>query len=66
MVLNVLNSLKFLISSAPAYVIFWVTQKCNFTCKHCFNYLENAKVKNDLSLDEVRRISGNRAMVKCR
>ncbi len=53
------NSFKFLWNSTPPYLIYWVTQNCNFTCDHCFNYIENQKSNFDLSLEEVERFSSN-------
>ncbi len=50
---------KFLFQKKPSYIIFWIEQLCNFTCEHCFNYLENKKKRNNLSLDEIDKISKN-------
>ncbi len=52
-----INNIKFLWERKPTYLIFWVAQGCNFTCDHCFNYLENKKKTNELSLDEIEKIS---------
>ena len=57
--LLLLNDLKFLIQRSPSYLIFWVAQTCNFTCDHCFNYLENQKKRKELTLEEVDRFSRN-------
>jgi MoaA/NifB/PqqE/SkfB family radical SAM enzyme len=38
------------------YVIFFVTNRCNAKCKHCF-YWKNLNKKDELSLDEIERIS---------
>lgn len=51
------NDIKFLWNDTPAYFIYWVTQSCNFTCDHCFNYIENQKENFDLSLDEINKFS---------
>ena len=40
--------MKFLFEQKPSYLIFWVAQGCNFTCDHCFNYLENKEKKVEL------------------
>lgn len=41
----------------PEYITFFVTNKCNSKCKHCF-YWKNLNVKVDeLTLDEIRKIS---------
>tara|TARA_B100000965_G_scaffold405891_1_gene441745 strand:+ start:4951 stop:6012 length:1062 start_codon:yes stop_codon:yes gene_type:complete len=50
---------KFLFQKKPSYIIFWIEQLCNFTCEHCFNYLENKKKRNNLTLDEIEKISKN-------
>lgn len=46
--------LKYLINSAPTYLIFYVTGRCNANCIHCFNW---ALKPNDLTLDEIRKIA---------
>lgn len=38
------------------YVIFFVTNKCNSRCKHCF-YWKNLNKKNELGLEEIEKIS---------
>lgn len=62
--MHMLNDLKFLFNKTPAYLIFWVTQTCNFTCDHCFNYIENQKKNHDLSLDEIRKFASNLQHIK--
>ena len=49
-----------LLSSAPSYLIFQVTSQCNARCLTCFNWkrLDRPK-KNDLSLQEIEKISRN-------
>ena len=37
---------------------------CNFTCEHCFNYIENKKRRNNLSLEEIEKISKNLGHLK--
>ena len=54
-----LADFKFLIQKSPSYLIFWVAQTCNFTCDHCFNYLENQKKKKELTLEEIDKFSKN-------
>jgi len=41
-------------------LIFFITDRCNFRCKTCFN-VENMESANkpDLTLDEIRRISNS-------
>ncbi len=46
--------------SFPSYVIFFVTARCNATCKMCF-YKENMDsnaAKDELTVDEYERIAG--------
>jgi MoaA/NifB/PqqE/SkfB family radical SAM enzyme len=45
--------------SQPGYVIFFVTNRCNFRCEFCFYYdeIEKGKKADELSLDEIRRIA---------
>lgn len=45
----------------PSYVIFFVTSRCNASCKMCF-YKENMdsnKAKDELTIDEYEKISKN-------
>ena len=42
----------------PVQVTFFVTNKCNCACKHCFALKElNNPLRDDLTLDEIRQIS---------
>ncbi len=41
----------------PVNLIFFVTSRCNLLCTHCFYWEELNKKKNELSLDEIERIS---------
>ena len=41
----------------PEYVTFFVTNRCNCRCKHCFFWKELNKTKDELTLEEIRRIS---------
>ncbi len=41
----------------PVNLIFFVTSKCNLLCTHCFYWEELNKPKNELSLEEIERIS---------
>jgi len=52
--------LKSVINNDPVYLIFFVTAKCNSRCKMCFNWksIDNAKNKKELTLEEVKKISG--------
>lgn len=53
----IINELNFLLSRSPSYLIFHVTNRCNFNCSHCFNYKIQGKTIDELSLDEINRIS---------
>jgi len=44
-------------SRYPPYLIFFVTSRCNMKCKHCFYWQELSSDRNELSLDEIERIS---------
>src|SRR4051812_5432386 len=52
-----LDKARFLFGHVPSYLIFWVTQNCNARCAFCFNYEENTKKNNDLTVDEIRRVA---------
>ena len=41
----------------PVNLIFFVTSRCNLLCKHCFYWEELNKKKNELTLEEIERIS---------
>jgi sulfatase maturation enzyme AslB (radical SAM superfamily) len=41
----------------PVNLIFFVTSRCNLLCQHCFYWEELNKKKNELSIDEIERIS---------
>ena len=45
--------------STPSYVVLFVTARCNMSCKMCFYWenIEKANVKNELTLDEIIKIS---------
>ncbi|MGW8178924.1 MAG: radical SAM protein, partial [bacterium] len=42
---------------SPVNLIFFVTSQCNLLCTHCFYWEELNKKKNELSLDEISRIT---------
>jgi MoaA/NifB/PqqE/SkfB family radical SAM enzyme len=52
---------SFLRPSQPGYVIFFVTNRCNFRCDFCFYYdeIEKGTKPNELSLDEIRKMAPN-------
>jgi MoaA/NifB/PqqE/SkfB family radical SAM enzyme len=41
----------------PVYLIFFITNRCNSRCKHCFYWRELGKKKDELSLDEIDKFS---------
>ncbi|MBL7198191.1 MAG: radical SAM protein [Candidatus Omnitrophica bacterium] len=41
----------------PCYLTFFVTSKCNMRCLHCFYWKELDNVKDELSLEEIAKIS---------
>lgn len=45
---------------SPIYLIFFVTERCNAKCKHCFvNVPNNKRMKEELTLQEIEKISNN-------
>jgi MoaA/NifB/PqqE/SkfB family radical SAM enzyme len=61
---NFIDDLKCQHSDALAYFIFYVTQRCNFECRHCFNHLKNHQPNKDLTMDEIDRFSRNLGKIK--
>lgn len=43
--------------ATPVYLIFFVTSICGLRCEHCFYWRDANLPKNELSLDEIARIS---------
>lgn len=43
----------------PPYIIFFVTSRCNMRCKHCFYWKDLGACKNELSLEEIEKISSS-------
>ncbi|MFH1332779.1 MAG: radical SAM protein [archaeon] len=43
----------------PEALIFFVTSKCNAKCMHCFFWKSINQVKNELTLDEIKKFSKN-------
>ena len=43
----------------PSYVIFYVTNRCNFRCKFCFYYaeIEKGRKPEELTLEEIDKLS---------
>ncbi len=48
---------------APPFLILFINSICNQTCEHCF-YWRNLNRKDDLSVDELRRLSGELGTVE--
>lgn len=45
---------------SPAYIIFFVTARCNQCCRMCFYWRNlNRQPEAELTLDEIKKISGN-------
>lgn len=65
-VCSTLRKITFLLSKTPAYVIFFVTAKCNAGCKHCFNWkkVQEQGVSDDLSLEEIEKMSKSWGNIK--
>lgn len=61
---NLVDNFKCQHSDTLAYFIFYVTQRCNFECHHCFNHHENRKPNKDLTIDEIERFSRNLGKIK--
>lgn len=49
----------FLKRSLPLQVIFFVTSKCNLSCKHCYNSTYNETPENELKTEEIEKIARN-------
>ncbi|MDA1131778.1 MAG: radical SAM protein [Proteobacteria bacterium] len=56
---NLSSAKSFLDPRQVSYLIFYVTNRCNFRCKFCFYYaeIEKGRKPNELSLDEIDRFS---------
>ncbi|MFH0960653.1 MAG: radical SAM protein [Pseudomonadota bacterium] len=61
---NFWDDIRVQLTDSLAYFIFYVTQRCNFECRHCFNYIENQKPGNDLTIDEIDRFSQKLGKIK--
>ncbi len=48
---------RFFVKSYPVQVTHFVTSKCNARCQHCFYWSELNKKKDELTLDEIKKIS---------
>ena len=47
-------------------MIFFVTDRCNARCKHCFNWdkIRDSKSTEELSLEEIKKISSHFGRIK--
>ncbi|MDD2890546.1 MAG: radical SAM protein [bacterium] len=54
MYLKVKNKLK-----TPLVLIYFITNKCNMHCKHCFYWKSLSKDENTLNLEEIGKIAGS-------
>lgn len=63
---NYLKTFNFLFSKTPPYIIFFVTDKCNARCRHCFNWekVQNPKLAAELTLSEIKRVSASMGRLK--
>lgn len=52
-----------LLHDAPVYVQFYITARCNLTCKQCNIIYANSDVR-ECTLDEIKRIADNFAAMK--
>ncbi len=41
------------------YLLFFITSKCDATCRHCFFHKSTNKPMNELTVDEIEKISSN-------
>lgn len=50
---------SYLLPNQVGYVIFYVTNRCNFRCNFCFYYaeIEKGRKPNELKLDEIEKIT---------
>lgn len=48
---------KLLSASKPLHLTFFVTSKCNYQCKTCFNWRNLNSEKKELSLKEINKVS---------
>ena len=46
-------------SNLPSYIILFVTSKCNSRCRHCFFWKDLNAQKNELTLEEIRKLSSD-------
>jgi len=54
-----IKSLLFKKNADPQYLIFFVTTKCDSRCHHCFFWRKTGVEVNELTLDEIEKISAS-------
>lgn len=52
----------FLTKKSPFYVCFFISNKCNLTCKMC-NIVKSNKIYNEISLDKIEKVAKNLAII---
>ena len=61
--MNIFNILKFskyfFIKNNPIYLTYFVTNKCNLKCQHCFYWKNLNLKKRELTLEEIDKFSKN-------
>ncbi|MFH1772628.1 MAG: radical SAM protein [Candidatus Omnitrophota bacterium] len=55
--LNKLRNIIFSKHLTPPFLIFFVTNKCDFKCRHCFNWQKIDQGKDDLSFHEIEKLT---------
>lgn len=51
--------LKIFDAKTPAQLVFFVTNKCNSRCRHCFYWQSLDNKESELSLEEIKKISSS-------
>ena len=55
-----LKHLQTYFNNQPGYLIFYVTNRCNFRCKFCYySEIQKGRKLDELKIDEIERISKN-------
>ena len=56
-----LKHLQTYFNNLPGYLIFYVTNRCNFRCKFCYysEEIQKGRKVNELKIDEIEKISKN-------
>ena len=58
---DMLKHLQTYFNNLPGYLIFYVTNRCNFRCKFCYysEEIQKGRKVNELTIDEIEKISNN-------